>query len=81
MQITTVTQKGQATIPASVRKKFGLGPGSKIIFIEEKDEVKLKPAPNFLSFRGILKGRPYNKKLARKAIGEYLAKRHLRTLR
>jgi len=36
MATATVTSKGQVTIPAAIRKKLRLHPGSKIDFIENK---------------------------------------------
>ena len=42
--VTSMTSKGQATIPKMVRDKLGLRPFDKIRFIIEDDEVKLKKA-------------------------------------
>lgn len=74
MQLVTITTKGQVTIPKKIREKLGLVPGDKVIFEEDKNSAKVRPAPDFFSFRGVLKSRPYNKKLAREAIGKYLGK-------
>lgn len=54
---TTVTQKGQATIPASMREKLGIKPNSKVIFEFKEDtkEITVKPAVDFLSLRGSVK--------------------------
>lgn len=46
MNISTITQKGQATIPAEVRKKLDLHPGDKIGFDVSNGNVmliKIKP--------------------------------------
>ena len=44
MQQTTLTSKGQVTIPKSVRDSIGLRTGDKIEFIiTEKNEVLLRP--------------------------------------
>lgn len=40
---TTITKKGQITIPIEVRKALGLNPRDKVIFVLEGGEVKLKP--------------------------------------
>ncbi|MCC7353223.1 MAG: AbrB/MazE/SpoVT family DNA-binding domain-containing protein [Anaerolineae bacterium] len=47
-QEITVTQKGQVTIPAEVRRALGLKARDKVIFelSEEKGVVKLRPAPS-----------------------------------
>lgn len=39
---TTVTTKGQATIPVEVRKLLGIGPRDKIAFIIEDGQVRLE---------------------------------------
>lgn len=57
MLISSVTQKGQATIPLRIRLVLGLKAGSKVQFIEEDGEVKVKSLPTLESFRGALKGK------------------------
>jgi AbrB family looped-hinge helix DNA binding protein len=45
MPTSTVTSKGQITIPARVRKELGLEPGSRIDFVKTADGVyELVPA-------------------------------------
>lgn len=78
MHITTITQKGQVTVPAPIRKKLGLKPGQRVVFTEERGVASLKPALDFFSFRGSLKGKPYDKRKIRKTVGEYLARQHLK---
>jgi AbrB family looped-hinge helix DNA binding protein len=41
MQASTLTSKGQVTIPADVRKQLGLRPGDRVGFIVEDGEVRL----------------------------------------
>lgn len=43
---TTVTQKGQVTIPAEVRKRLGLKPHDKVRFEMKGDTVTMLPAPS-----------------------------------
>jgi len=40
----TITQKGTVTIPAEIRKKYKLGKGSRVEFIETDEGVLLVPA-------------------------------------
>jgi AbrB family looped-hinge helix DNA binding protein len=40
---TTVTEKGQITIPASLRKHFGLRKGSRCAFMVRENELVLVP--------------------------------------
>jgi AbrB family looped-hinge helix DNA binding protein len=41
MQTSTLTSKGQVTIPAEVRRRLGLQPGDHVGFILEGGEVRL----------------------------------------
>ena len=41
MQTSTLTSKGQVTIPAEVRKRLGLHPGDRVGFIIDGGEVRL----------------------------------------
>jgi len=44
MVLTTLTNKGQVTIPKNVRESLGLNTGDKIEFIIDKNgEVRIKP--------------------------------------
>ena len=42
--ITTMTQRGQVTVPSEVRRLLGLKPRDKVAFSIEDDEVRLTPA-------------------------------------
>jgi len=54
--ITTVTRKGQVTIPAEIRHALGLQVKSKVAFIMEGDEVRLKVSPSIIDARfGVVK--------------------------
>lgn len=41
--VSTVTEKGQVTIPAEVRRTLGIHRGEKVIFLIEGGDVRLKP--------------------------------------
>ncbi len=41
---TTITQRGQVTIPAEVRRALGVKPRDKVAFTIEDDGVRLAPA-------------------------------------
>jgi AbrB family looped-hinge helix DNA binding protein len=43
--ISTVTQKGQVTIPVEVRRYLGVDAPDKIMFVLDGDEVLLRPVP------------------------------------
>ncbi len=42
--VTTMTQRGQVTVPAEVRRLLGLKPRDKVAFEIEDDKVQLTPA-------------------------------------
>ena len=43
METTTMTTKGQVTIPKSVRQQLGLKQGSRVTFVVEGDHAVLRP--------------------------------------
>ena len=43
MNQSAITVKGQVTIPISLRKKFGLRQGDKVVFREEDNKIYLLP--------------------------------------
>ena len=57
IQPTTLTQKGQVTIPAPVRKALGLKRGDQVQFTLNKKVAQIKPAKKFsiMSLYGSLK--------------------------
>ena len=63
---TYATVKGQVVIPAKLRKKFHIKPGTKIHVIEGEDEIILKPITEqfYRKLRGSLKGKGVLKALA-----------------
>lgn len=46
MQISTITTKGQATIPVAVRRALQLKAGDRVQFQQEGDRFFIKPAPS-----------------------------------
>lgn len=80
--VTTLTQKGQATIPVHIRKKLDIKAGQKVAFEERGGEVIIKAAPDFLDLIGSLKtNKKYDSKKAEIAVGQYLAKQHSQKLK
>lgn len=43
METGYVTTKGQLVIPSKIRRKFGIKPGTRVNFLEEKDGIKIIP--------------------------------------
>lgn len=80
-QLSTVTTKGQVTIPVSIRQKWGIKPQERVVFIESEDAVELKPAVDFFSLKGSVKSRKrYADSRADAAVGELLAKDYAQTI-
>jgi antitoxin PrlF len=42
--LATVTERGQLTLPAEVRRLLGVGPNQKVAFLIEEGEIRLVPA-------------------------------------
>ena len=57
METAHVTSKGQLVVPARIRRKYGIKPGTKICFIERDREVLFQPVTKeyIQSVRGMLK--------------------------
>ena len=43
MDAAYVTSKGQLVVPARLRRKYGIKPGTKICFIERDNEIVFQP--------------------------------------
>ena len=54
----TVSSRGQMAIPASIRRRYGLGAKSKVELLDLGDEIVIVPLPKggFRASRGVLKG-------------------------
>jgi antitoxin PrlF len=55
---STISSKGQVTVPQEIRKRLGLTPGDRIEFVMEKDRTVIRPARSgenpFQKYFGIL---------------------------
>jgi len=82
--VTSVTQRGQVTIPAEVRRLLGVKPRSKVTFRVDDDEVSLVASEYTLeSAYGSVKplSRPENFKKLSRIAKEEKAARTVRNLR
>lgn len=67
--LTTVTSKGQVTIPKPIRDRLKISPSTKVIFQLHQDHAIIQPVKDFLSLKGSIKPtRPFSDKAANKAI-------------
>ena len=64
---TTVSTRGQVSIPARLRKKFLIEPETQVEWIEEGNAIKMIPLPKdpIKAFRGAGRGRYTSEKLLR----------------
>ena len=54
---TTVTRKGQITIPAELRKKYGIRQGMKIEVLDAPTGLMLRPIPRMEDLAGVDAGK------------------------
>lgn len=81
MQFTTsVTQKGQTTIPVPIRKRLGINPRTKIVFeLKSNNEASIKPVTDFLSLKGSIKtDKPFDLRAWEKAIKDDILKKYVK---
>jgi len=64
---STVTTRGQVSIPAELRKKFNIEPETQVEWIQEGNAIKVIPLPKdpIKAFRGAGRGRYTSDKLMR----------------
>jgi AbrB family looped-hinge helix DNA binding protein len=64
---TTVSTRGQVSIPAELRKKFNIEPETQLEWVEEGNAIKIIPLPKdpIKAFRGAGRGRYTSEKLVR----------------
>lgn len=48
-RLTTLTRKGQITVPVEIRRALGLHEGDKVALVMEKNEVRLKRAESVVA--------------------------------
>jgi antitoxin PrlF len=51
---STVTRKGQTTIPGKIRKALRIKPGDRLEYVLEGDNARIRVHPGTCSLRGIL---------------------------
>jgi AbrB family looped-hinge helix DNA binding protein len=59
-ETATVTSKGQLVIPAGLRRRLGIGKGTRVSIVEDNGRLILQPVTREFvhGLRGSLKGRP-----------------------
>jgi antitoxin PrlF len=78
-----VTSQGQVSVPAEVRRKLGVGPGSVLEWVEEGDTVVVRRAGRYSSediHRAVFKSPPQPRSLdeLKQSVGDYMRRKHAR---
>lgn len=74
MGYSTITQKGQVTLPVGVRRALGLEVNQRVMIIRDGDGARITPAADFMSMAGsFASSKPFNIRAMRKAAKEKLA--------
>ena len=55
MLTSTITQKGQVTIPKKIRNALNLKTNDKVIFVRRGNSIIIKPVRDVSSLRGIIR--------------------------
>ncbi len=66
---TTVTRKGQVTIPVEFRKKYGIREGMKVEVTDAHTGLMLRPVPEMNDWAGADKGKYSYEKMAERLDG------------
>jgi AbrB family looped-hinge helix DNA binding protein len=56
--LSTVTTKGQVTIPKIIRDALGIGANDRVAFLREGNRVIIQPLRTLKSLRGAVKAKP-----------------------
>ena len=69
---STITSKGQTTLPKAVRDALGVGPGDRVRYVILDDEVRITPTRPLARLFGVLKhdGPPVTLQDMERAIAE-----------
>ena len=74
MSLSTVSSKGQITLPAEARRKVGIHPKDKVLIEVAGDGILIRRAPDFAAFCGFL-GKARTAEQERRAMARHLAHR------
>ena len=75
MQLSTITQKGQVTIPIQIRKFLQVTADSQVVFVKTANKVELHKAVDIVQLKGSINTtKKYSDKEADKLVADYLAK-------
>lgn len=73
MPLSTVSSKGQITLPAEARRKTGIRPKDRVLIDVAGDSILIRRAPDFAAFSGFL-GKGKSAEQERRAMARHVAK-------
>ncbi|MCL5676269.1 MAG: AbrB/MazE/SpoVT family DNA-binding domain-containing protein [Patescibacteria group bacterium] len=78
--LVTITKQNQISIPVELVRLYGLADTRKALVYpdQERKRIIIQPVEDFMSLKGVLKGKKINFRKARQEFEEYLAARHLK---
>ena len=68
--LSTVTTKGQVTIPVDIRSFFHIRPNDRVDFVIEGDRIVLKPVKTLKELRGTVKAMGQADVIAERAVAK-----------
>lgn len=75
MQLTTITQKGQVTIPIDIRRFLQVKAGDQVAFVKNEEQIMIKPAQKFLDLKGSVRAKyRFSDKKTDKSVANYISK-------
>lgn len=75
---STITSKGQVTLPIEIRRVLGVGPSDRVSFVVDGDQVRVQPARDVVSrtagaLRAFFPGQPLSAEDERRLFEEAVA--------
>jgi len=71
---STLTSKGQVTVPVEIRRKLGLRQGDRVEFAEKDEDTVIRRAPDlknpFEAYKGALNGLKGNRRAIRRWVAD-----------
>ena len=81
--LVSVTSQGQISIPAPLRRKFGMDKNGQVLISEEENKLTLEPTVDFLQLKGSLKSNkiPLTNKQLHEIVAEAFAEEYAKNLK
>ena len=80
MTVSTISEKGQITLPAAARRRVGIKPKDRVIIETTDDAIIIKPVEDFFELEGFL-GEALPEEEEREAVRKAVAKHRRKVTR